>query len=467
MKNEVDVAIIGAGTAGLFALSQVRKLTKSYVLINGGELGTTCARVGCMPSKAAIQVAEDFQRRKLFERQGIDGADKLRMDIPAALEHVQDLRDVFVDKVLSSSTDEMGDELIAGYATFLEPNLLAVNGEEIRAKKIIIATGSRPYIPPAWQGFRDRIFTTDEIFEQENLPQSLAVIGLGVIGLEMGQALSRIGIKVTGIDKQEHIGGLQDPAANAQAVDILRKEFPLWLGTEAVVKEQSGKFHVTCDDKAATVDRLFVSIGRVPNLERLGLEKLGIELDERGLPAFNPYTLQLGELPIFIAGDVTGHRPLLHEAAEEGRIAGFNAVQERPVEFRRRTPLTIVFSEPNIATVGTPWSELEHDAIAVGEVKIGLVGRALIMGKNRGILRLYANKSDGVILGATLVMPKGEHIAHLLAWAIEQRLTVWDLLKMPYYHPTIEEALQAALYDLTRKLQWSSPEPVELRRLDS
>ena len=467
MKNEVDVAIIGAGTAGLFALSQVRKLTKSYVLINGGELGTTCARVGCMPSKAAIQVAEDFQRRKLFERQGIDGADKLRMDIPAALEHVQDLRDVFVDKVLSSSTDEMGDELIAGYATFLEPNLLAVNGEEIRAKKIIIATGSRPYIPPAWQGFRDRIFTTDEIFEQETLPQSLAVIGLGVIGLEMGQALSRIGIKVTGIDKQDHIGGLQDPAANAQAVDILRKEFPLWLGTEAVVKEQSGKFHVTCDDKAATVDRLFVSIGRVPNLERLGLEKLGIELDERGLPAFNPYTLQLGELPIFIAGDVTGHRPLLHEAAEEGRIAGFNAVQERPVEFRRRTPLTIVFSEPNIATVGTPWSELEHDAIAVGEVKIGLVGRALIMGKNRGILRLYANKSDGVILGATLVMPKGEHIAHLLAWAIEQRLTVWDLLKMPYYHPTIEEALQAALYDLTRKLQWSSPEPVELRRLDS
>ena len=140
MKNEVDVAIIGAGTAGLFALSQVRKVTDSYVLINGGELGTTCARVGCMPSKAAIQVAEDFQRRKLFDRQGIEGADKLSMDIPAALEHVQDLRDVFVDKVLSSSTDEMGDELIAGYAAFLEPNLLAVNDEKIRAKKIIIAT---------------------------------------------------------------------------------------------------------------------------------------------------------------------------------------------------------------------------------------------------------------------------------------------------------------------------------------
>ena len=465
MKNEVDVAIIGAGTAGLFALSQVRKVTGSYVLINGGELGTTCARVGCMPSKAAIQVAEDFQRRKLFDRQGIEGADKLSLDIPAALEHVQDLRDVFVDKVLSSSTDEMGDELIAGYAAFLEPNLLAVNGEEIRAKKIIIATGSRPYIPPAWQGFRDRIFTTDEIFEQEDLPESLAVIGLGVIGLEMGQALSRVGVEVTGIDKRDHIGGLQDPVANEQAIDILRKEFPLWLGTEPVVKEHVGKFHVTCGEQAATVDRLFVSIGRVPNLERLGLEKLGVETDERGIPRFNPHTLQLGELPIFIAGDVTGHRPLLHEAAEEGRIAGFNAVQDSPVEFQRRTPLTIVFSEPNIATVGRSWSELEHDAIAIGEVKIGLVGRALIMGKNRGILRLYADKSDGRILGATLVMPKGENIAHLLGWAIEQNLTVWDLLKMPFYHPTIEEALQAALYDLAGKLERSSPEPVELRRL--
>jgi dihydrolipoamide dehydrogenase len=163
---------------------------------------------------------------------------------------------------------------------------------------------------------------------------------------------------------------------------------------------------------------------------------------------------------------VTGHRPLLHEAAEEGRIAGFNAVQDSPVEFRRRTPLTIVFSEPNIATVGTSWSELEHGAVAIGEVKIGLVGRALIMGKNRGILRLYASKSDGRILGATLVMAKGEHIAHLLGWAIEQDLTVWDLLKMPFYHPTIEEALQAALYDLAGKLERSSPEPVELRRLN-
>jgi len=235
MGRSVDIAIIGAGTAGLFALSQVKKATDSYVLINGGELGTTCARVGCMPSKAAIQVAEDFQRRKLFDRQGIEGADELSMDIPAALEYVQDLRDIFVDKVLSSSTDEMGDEFIAGYASFLEPNLLEVNGEEIRAGKVIIATGSRPFVPQAWDAFRDRIYTTDELFEQESLPESMAVIGLGVIGLEIGQALSRVDVAVTGIDKLDRIGGILDPVANKQAIEILGKEFPIWLSAEAAV----------------------------------------------------------------------------------------------------------------------------------------------------------------------------------------------------------------------------------------
>ena len=110
MAKNVDVAIIGAGSAGLFALSQVKRKTDNYVLINGGELGTTCARVGCMPSKVLIQVAEDFHRKSIFGREGIDGGEKLTIDNEAAMEHVQDLRDVFVDKTLGV-TDDMGDEL--------------------------------------------------------------------------------------------------------------------------------------------------------------------------------------------------------------------------------------------------------------------------------------------------------------------------------------------------------------------
>lgn len=464
MTRQVDVAILGAGSAGLYALGQVRKATDNWVLIDGGELGTTCARVGCMPSKVAIQVAEDMHRRNIFEREGIEGGDHLVINQEDAMEHVQDLRDVFVDKVLSTSTDDMGDEFIEGNARFVEPGVLEVNGERIEAKKVIIATGSKPLVPQAWEAFRDRVLTTDEIFEQESLPESLAVIGLGVIGLELGQALHRFGVDVTGIDQAETIGGLQDPVARDAAIELIGKEFPLWLGAGAEVSEtDDGKLKVVAGDNEVVVDKLLACMGRMPNVRELNLEVLGIELDDNGVPAFDPNTMQVGDLPVFIAGDVTGERPILHEAGDEGRIAGFNAVQDKPVAFARKTPMAITFCDPNIVTVGTPWAELDESAIAIGEVKMGLLGRAIIMGRNRGVLRVYADKQDGRILGATFVAAMAEHLGHLLCWAIAQGLTVFDLLKLPFYHPTMEEGLQAALYDLKGRFDVALEYPVELR----
>jgi dihydrolipoamide dehydrogenase len=465
MEKHVDVAIIGAGSAGLYALSEVRKATDRFVLIDGGELGTTCARVGCMPSKAAIQVAEDFHRRSLFERMGIEGGDALKLNPAEALEHVRDLRDVFVDKVLSNSTDRMGEEFIAGHARFLSPTQLQVGDDLIHARAVVIAAGSRPVVPRDWQAFGDRILTTDELFELEDLPGSLAVIGLGIIGLEMGQALARLGVDVTGIDQMDYIAGLQDPEVRQTAVDILGKEFPLWLGAAAEISEENGWLRIRAGERSVLVDRVLAAMGRRPNVEGLGLENLGVALDERGLPSFDSRTMQVGDLPVFIAGDVTGDRPILHEAGAEGRIAGFNAVQEQVVAFRRHTPLAINFCDPNIAVVGSNWDDLDPGRIAVGEVKLGPLGRALIMGKNKGMIRVYADKEDGRLLGASLVAPKGENLAHLLAWSIQHSLTVFDLLRLPFYHPTIEEGLQAALNDLRGKITRQPPGPVELERL--
>lgn len=465
MPRHVDVAIIGAGTAGLYALSQVRKATDNYVLIDGGELGTTCARVGCMPSKVAIQVGEDFHRRNIFERLGIEGGETLSLNARDALEHIRDLRDVFVDKVLSGSTDDMGDEFIPAHARFISPTELEVDGERIHAKRIIIATGSTPVIPGDWRAFGDRVITTDELFELEALPGAMAVIGLGTIGLEMGQALSRMGVEVTGIDQLDHIAGLQDPEAQKTAVEILGKEFPLWLGEDASIREEEGRLRVTACEHSVVVDKVLAAMGRRPNVRGLGLENLGVALDERGLPAFDPHTMQVADLPVFIAGDVAGDRAILHEAGREGRVAGFNAVRESPEGFRRQIPLAINFCDPNIAVVGQAWHDLDPDTTAIGEVKLGPLGRALIMGKNKGIIRLYADKRDGRLLGASLVAVKGEHLAHLLAWSIQQGLTVFDLLRMPFYHPSIEEGLQSALYDLKDKIEQQPAEPVELLRL--
>lgn len=465
-ERNVDVAIIGTGSAGLFALSKVRRGTDNFVIINGGELGTTCARVGCMPSKALIQVAEDFERRLMFERHGIGGHDNLHMRIGHALEHVRNLRDIFVDKVLDGSTDNLGDEFIEGYARFVAPNVLDVDGLIIRARKIIIATGSRPFVPAAWAAFGERIITSDTLFELEDLPQSLAVVGLGVIGLELGQALHRMGVAVTGIDKLKVIGGLHDSVVNQTAIDILGKEFPLWLGQAADVREEGDKLRVTCGENSLLVDRILASLGRVPNLENLGLEKLGAPLDARGIPLYNPHTMQVGDLPVFIAGDVNGDRAILHEAGDEGRIAGYNAVQDRPVAFQRKTPLAITFCDPNIASVGAALTELDPEQTAIGEMRFGALGRALIMGKNKGVLRVYADKDTGLLRGAALVGPRGENLAHLLAWGIQLGLTVFDVLRLPFYHPVIEEGLQAALYDLRGKITNSPEEPTEFLRMD-
>ncbi len=174
----------------------------------------------------------------------------------------------------------------------------------------------------------------------------------------------------------------------------------------------------------------------------------------------------MGHLPVFIAGDVSGDRPILHEAGDEGRIAGYNAAQGEAAAFRRKVPLFINFCDPNIAIVGARWNDLDPATTAVGQILFAPVGRALIMGKNKGVLRVYGDKASGRLLGAEMIGPKGENLAHLLAWCIEQDLTVGRLLRMPFYHPVIEEALQAALYDLYAKVDAKNQGGlVELERL--
>jgi len=464
MTREVDVAILGAGSAGLFALSQVRRETDNFVLINGGELGTTCARVGCMPSKVLIQVAEDFHRKSLFEREGIDGADALSVDVPASMEHVQDLRDVFVDRTLGATDGLDEKHLIDGYAKFVSNDTVEVNGEQIKAKSIIIATGSTPIVPAAWQAFADDVVTTDEFFELEDLPASMAVIGLGSIGLEIGQSLHRLGIKVAAVDQLNEIAKLEDEKVNELAVTVIGKEFPLWLGQAAALEKVEGGIQVSAGDNQMVVDKVLASLGRKPNLDNLNLEATDIKLDQNGIPVYDPLTMQLEGLPVFIAGDVNVDRPLLHEAGHEGRVAGYNAVHQEIQQFKRKVAFAITFCDPNIATVGAQLSELNEDDIAIGEIQFAPVGRALIMGKNRGLLRLYVQKSDGLLLGASMCCVKGENLAHLIAWSIQNDMTVFDMLKMPFYHPVIEEALQAALYSVLGQLD-EKHELVELERI--
>ncbi len=455
-EQHVDVAIIGAGTAGLVALSQIRRARKSFLLIQDGPYGTTCARVGCMPSKSFIQIANDYHRHAFFEQQGIRGAEHLQPDLPAVMRRVREMRDRFAGEMMRK-TDRFGERFVKGRARFLEPTVLDVEGRVVRADRVVIATGSRPVLPEKWRRFDGRIWTSDNFFELETIPSSVAVIGLGVVGVELGQAMARLGVDVVGVARSPHLAGITDPAVLDAAVAAIGGEMTLWRGEEADLVEEGSRLAVVAGSKRKTVDAVLVAVGRRPNVDDLGLENLGTPLREDGVPVYDADTLQVGDLPIFIAGDANTAHPVLHEAWHDGRVAGHNAAAERPAGFKRRAPLHIVFSAPNIAMAGSRYGELAPGGFIVGEVSFEDQERALIRNENVGLLRLYASTGNGRLLGAEMFAPAGEHLAHLLAWSIQRQLTVHDLLAMPIYHPVIEEALRAALEEGARMLRFAAP----------
>jgi dihydrolipoamide dehydrogenase len=450
-----DVAIIGAGTAGLTARREVARHTDNYVLIEHGPMGTTCARVGCMPSKVLIQVADDFDRRLKFDQQGIIGGQGLSVDTARVMKHVRSLRDRFVRGVTGSQSD-WEDHLIHGRAEFVDPHTLSVNGSLIGAKKIIVATGSRPLILKDWLPYREQLLTTDEFFELDHLPPTMAVFGLGVIGVELGQALHKLGVQVVACTTNQRIGGLTDPDVQNYVVQKLNQEMNIhFSAAKPLGLTPQGQVRLEVEDKEYVVDKILFAVGRVPNIDLIKIENAGVTLDERGLPQVDKNTMSLVEAPhIFLPGDVNSDRPILHEAADEGVIAGHNAISQQETCFQRRVPLGIVFCEPNIATVGQSYAQLTQDQedFVVGEVSFEGQGRSIVKLKEQGLLHVYVRKSDSKILGAELQAPDGEHLAHLLAWAISLGLTVKEALRLPFYHPVVEEGLRTALRDASRKI---------------
>lgn len=469
-KREVDVAIIGVGTAGMVAYKRVKKVTDKVVLIEADQYGTTCARVGCMPSKLLIAAADNAHNMQMGDLFGVS-AGGITIDGKKVMERVRTERDRFVGSVIDSVEKFPEEHRLMGHARFAGPNRLMVGDDvEVTAERIIIATGSRPTVPGFLKEAKDRLVVSGDIFEWEELPESVAVFGPGVIGLELGQALSRLGVRVRMFGKSGAVGPLQDDAIRDYALKTFNDEFPLDADADVkkVERVDQGVAITFADknggEKTETFDYLLAATGRRPNVDGLDLQNADIELDEKGTPLFDPYTLRCGDSHIFIAGDSNSSVPLLHEAADEGRIAGNNAASYPDVQTGlRRVPLAVVFTDPQIATVGLSIHQVDEHckgSYAVGEVSFEGQGRSRVIGKNRGLLRVYGEHGSGLFMGAEMFGPAAEHIAHLLAWSAQQRMTVSEMLEMPFYHPVIEEGVRSALKDLNRNLN-IGPTPEE------
>jgi dihydrolipoamide dehydrogenase len=202
-----------------------------------------------------------------------------------------------------------------------------------------------------------------------------------------------------------------------------------------------------------TVDKVLVALGRRSNIDQLNLAEAGFELDDKGLPHFDEETLKVKNHPVYVVGDANGYRTLMHEAAVEGAVAGFNASRDEAQAFERKVPLAIAFTQPDIVSVGASFDQLSEDDIFIGTALTETDGRSRILTKKSGVLRIYADRKDGKLLGASMVGARAEHIAQFLALALTQKLDVYQLLDTPFYHPVVEELVQTALRDIARQME--------------
>jgi dihydrolipoamide dehydrogenase len=440
-----DVAVIGAGTAGLAAERAARHNGASTLLIDPTFNGTTCANVGCMPSKLLIAAATEAHRIARADLFGIRvGA--VTIDGPAVMQRLRSERDRFAAGTRHAMERLDPATTLRASARFIGPDRLQLDdGRTVQARTIVIATGSSPLVPPPFAALGDRLLTSDSVWDLPDLPRRLAVVGSGSIGIELAQAFARLGVEVSLFDRGHSLIKLRCPKVHATLQAIIERDLTVHQGVAVLPERTTDGVHIRWNGDSsgeAEFDMVLAALGRPPNLDGLDLDKAGLGLDEHGVPCHDRRTMRCGDSAIFLAGDVAADLPLLHEASHDGAIAGRNAAAyPAPIRTPRHVPFSLTFTDPPVATIGDP----EAEGAVTGTADYGDQGRARVEGRNEGTLTLYAAAPDGRLIGADLVAPGGEHLAHMLAWAIERRLTGSEMLELPFYHPTLEEGLKQAL----------------------
>ncbi|WP_347556372.1 dihydrolipoyl dehydrogenase [Robbsia sp. KACC 23696] len=508
---ETDVVVIGAGSAGMSAYRAAKKRGVRVILVEAHSYGTLCAQHACMPSKLLIAAANAAYDTTLLDGFGIALPQRPEVgDGARVLARVRAERDRFVASVIDDVDGFPASDKLKGRARFLSDRTLLVTPEapfadpdgpryRIETGATVIATGAKAVIPDDYRALGDIVCISDDIFEWKTLPRRIGVVGTGVIALELGQALSRLGVEVTMFGHNDSLAGLQDPAVRDYAFGWLRTQMPIhsqtsprperlpdgsarlhWHASEAGQDEDAPTATRTATPSASArfvdVDRVLVATGRAPVFDGLGLDNTTLHRDQRGIPRFDGGTMQClagrsegaesdaapgqgqgdgAAPPIFIAGDVDGQRPWLNDAANEGRIAGDNAArlatpEGRTVTQTLPTPMSLVFSDPVILQVGARFASLDPRRFVTGAIDFAHQGRSQVVQRAHGLLHVYVDIHSGTLLGAEGIAPAGEHLAHLLAWSIQQGLSVDDTLGMPFYHPVFEEGLRTALREAMR-----------------
>ena len=448
-KEKYNLVVVGAGTAGLVTAIGAATLGARVALVERDLMGGECLNTGCVPSKGLIASAKILSNVRKSSDYGIRIHRGIKVDFEAIMERVRYLRSQISRRDSVKRCTEKGIDVFLGHGKFLDSCELEVGGKILKFKKAVIATGSSPAKLPSLGLQKVDYLTNETLFSLNQLPPRLAVIGAGPMGCEMAQAFARFGSRVCLLERRSQILGREDPEAAAVIEQALRNDgVTVFLNCSPRLDSSSaeGK-NITLgssgEKKVITTDEILVAVGRVPNSEGLGLEKVGVEYNESEGVIVNEY-LQTSNPRIYAAGDICSRNKYTHTADATARIVIQNSLFYGRKKLDLLTNPCCTFTDPEIAHVGL----YEREALAKGlkldtfVQEIKNLDRAFLDGQTEGFVKVYTEKGKDRILGATIVSSDAGSMISELTLAMVAGAGLSMLSKTIHPYPTQSEAIK-------------------------
>ena len=455
--SSFDVAVIGSGPGGYVAAIRCAQLgMKTAIIEKYSTLGGTCLNVGCIPSKALLDSSHHYEDAvKHFEEHGIEIPGEVKVNLEKMIGRKQAVVDQ-TTKGIQFLMDKNKIEVFEGLGSFVDANTISVKkgkgkAQNIEAKNIIIATGSKPSTLPFITIDKERIITSTEALKLKEVPQHLIIIGGGVIGLELGQVYKRLGAEVTVIEFMDRIIPGMDSALSKELMKVMKKQKVKFHLSHKVksVQRKGDEITVLADNSkgeevAFTGDYCLVSVGRRPYTEGLNAEAAGVQIDDAGRIEVNQH-LQTAQANIYAIGDVVRGAMLAHKAEEEGVFVAEMIAGQKPHLDYNLIP-GVVYTWPEVAAVGKTEEELKEAGIAykAGQFPMRALGRSRASMDTDGFVKILADAKTDEVLGVHMIGARCADLITEAVTAMEFRASAEDIARMSHAHPTYAEAVKEA-----------------------
>ncbi|MDV3002371.1 MAG: Mercuric reductase [Chroococcopsis gigantea SAG 12.99] len=439
MAVEYDLVIIGGGSAGLVVASAAAQLKAKVALVEKDRLGGDCLWAGCVPSKSLLEAGRVAHTVKNSVDYAVH-SQLLTIDFKGVIDRVRGVIETIEPHDSQSRFRNLGVEVIEGQGKFIDPKTFAVGGKKLTARAFVVATGSRPLIPPIIDIETVGYVTNEQIFSLKQRPKCMVIVGGGPIACELGQALHRLGVSITILVRGDHLLPKEDPEISA----IIEHQFEaegIGVMTRSNVRrvEKFGsRKHIWLEDERLITDEVLIATGRLPNVESLGLEAAKVKYDEAGVKVNSK--LQTSNSKIYACGDVIGGYKYTHVAGYEASIVVQNALFFPNKNVDYRVIPRAIFTQPEIAIVGLSEAEARQkhgDKVFILKQDFTEVDRAQAAGKTEGFAKIIC-LNNGQILGANLIGESAGELIHEIILAMRYRLPVSALSGIHVY-PTLSE----------------------------